>query len=76
MRRIAPMAERHCSGGPSRLEQYATQIVLGMLERMSGKDRGSCEALCFGFHVRAVKTSRAPTAIVETHDRPLSDDAS
>jgi SAM-dependent methyltransferase len=58
MRRIAPMAERYFAGGPSRLEQYATQIVLGMLERMSGKDRGSCEALCFGFHVRAVKTSR------------------
>jgi SAM-dependent methyltransferase len=56
MRRIIPMMDRYCSSEPSRLEQYATQIVLGMLERMSGKDRGSCEALCFGFHVRAIKT--------------------
>jgi ubiquinone/menaquinone biosynthesis C-methylase UbiE len=58
MRRIGPMAERYCSDRPSRLEQYATQIVLGMLERMSRKDQGSREALCFDFHVRALKTAR------------------
>jgi ubiquinone/menaquinone biosynthesis C-methylase UbiE len=58
MRRIEPMADGYCSDKPSRLEKYAIQIVLGMLERMSGKDRGSREVLCFGFHVRAVKAGR------------------
>jgi ubiquinone/menaquinone biosynthesis C-methylase UbiE len=58
MRRIGPMAERYCSDRPSRLEQFATQIVLGMLERMSRKDQGSREALCFDFHVRALKAAR------------------
>jgi SAM-dependent methyltransferase len=59
MRRIEPMAVGYCSDRPSRLERYAIQIVLGMLERMSGKDRGSREALCFDFQVRAVKTNRS-----------------
>jgi SAM-dependent methyltransferase len=55
VRRIGGMAERYCSDGPSKLEHYAMQIVLGMLERMSKNDRGSQEMLHFDFQVRAVK---------------------
>jgi SAM-dependent methyltransferase len=55
VRRIDEMAQRYCSDKPSRLERYATQIVLGMLERFSGRDRGSEEMLHFDYQVRAIK---------------------
>jgi len=55
VRRIDEMAERYCSDRPTRLERYAMQIVLGMLERLSHHDRGSQEMLHFDYQVRAVK---------------------
>jgi SAM-dependent methyltransferase len=55
VRRIDGMAERYCSEKPTRLERYAMQIVLGMLERFSRRDRGSQEMLHFDYQVRAVK---------------------
>jgi len=55
VRRIDDMAERYCSDKPTRLERYAIQIVLGMLQRMSHRDRGSQEMLHFDYQVRAVK---------------------
>jgi ubiquinone/menaquinone biosynthesis C-methylase UbiE len=59
MRRIESMAARYCTEGPTRLERYAMQIVLGMLERFSHRDRGSQEMLHFDLQVRAVKV-RSP----------------
>jgi ubiquinone/menaquinone biosynthesis C-methylase UbiE len=55
VRRIDNMAARYCSDTPTRLERYAMQIVLGMLERLSQRDRGSQEMLHFDYQVRAVK---------------------
>ena len=40
---------------PDRLERFGTQVVLGMLTRMSKRDKRSAELLNFGYHVRAVK---------------------
>jgi len=57
VRRIDHMAERYCSDKPTRLERYAMQIVLGMLERLSHRERGSQEMLHFDYQVRAIKVS-------------------
>jgi SAM-dependent methyltransferase len=59
VRRIDGMAARYCAEKPNRLERYAMQIVLGMLERFSRRDRGSQEMLHFDYQVRAVKV-RSP----------------
>jgi ubiquinone/menaquinone biosynthesis C-methylase UbiE len=55
VRRIDEMAVRYCSDKSTRIERYAMQIVLGMLERLSNRDRGSQEMLHFDYQVRAVK---------------------
>jgi hypothetical protein len=55
VRRIDEMAARCRSGKPIRLEHYAMQIILGMLERLSSRDRGSQDMLHFDYQVRAVK---------------------
>jgi SAM-dependent methyltransferase len=55
VRRIDEMAERYCASQPTRLERHAMQIVLGLLERLSHRDRGSQEMLHFDYQVRAVK---------------------
>jgi SAM-dependent methyltransferase len=55
VRRTDDMAVRYCSEKPTRLERYAMQIVLSMLERFSHRDRGSQEMLHFDYQVRAVK---------------------
>lgn len=55
IRRVADMGQRYSSGPPTKLERYAIQIVLGMLQRMSKDDRGSQEMLHFDYQVRAVK---------------------
>ena len=49
------MSRRYGPGEPTRLERYAMQIVLGMLQRMSDADRGSQEMLHFDYQVRATK---------------------
>jgi 2-polyprenyl-3-methyl-5-hydroxy-6-metoxy-1,4-benzoquinol methylase len=56
LRRVTDMAQRFAGGDkPTSLESYATQIVLGMVERMSARDTGSPEMLHFDYQVRAVK---------------------
>jgi SAM-dependent methyltransferase len=56
LRRVTDMAQRFAGGDkPTPLELHATQIVLGMVERMSGRDTGSPEMLHFDCQVRAVK---------------------
>src|ERR1700761_3715480 len=46
VRRVRDMAQRFAGGDkPTALEIYAMQIVLSMLERMSGADQGSPEML-------------------------------
>lgn len=60
LRRVTEMAQRFAGGDkPTPLELYATQIVLGMVERMSAGDTGSPEMLHFDCQVRAVKRSNA-----------------
>jgi SAM-dependent methyltransferase len=55
IRRIDEMAKRYCADQPTWLEHGAMRIVLGMLERLSSRDRGSQEMLHFDYQVRAVK---------------------
>jgi SAM-dependent methyltransferase len=56
LRRVTDMAQRFAGGDkPTPLELHATQIVLGMVERMSARDTGSPEMLHFDCQVRAVK---------------------
>ena len=56
LRRVAEMAQRFAGGDkPTTLELQAMQIVLAMVERMSGRDTGSPEMLHFDYQVRAVK---------------------
>lgn len=53
VRRIPTVAGRYAADRPGRLERMGVRKVLRMLERMSGRDRGSDELLCFGYHVLA-----------------------
>jgi len=56
LRRVPEMAQRFARGEqPTRLEIYAMQIVLAMIERMSARDCGSPEMLHFDCQIRAVK---------------------
>jgi hypothetical protein len=60
LRRVTDMAQRFAGGDrPTSLELHATQIVLGMVERMSGRDTGSPEMLHFDCQVRAVKRANS-----------------
>jgi SAM-dependent methyltransferase len=60
LRRVTDMAQRFAGGDqPTTLELHATQIVLGMVERMSGRDTGSPEMLHFDCQVRAVKRANS-----------------
>jgi SAM-dependent methyltransferase len=55
LRHVDVFAQRYAGDDCSRMERMAAQIVLGMLERMSAKDKGSRELLNFGIFVRAIK---------------------
>jgi SAM-dependent methyltransferase len=55
VRRIESVAKQYTSEQPTRMEKYAMQLVLNMLERMSAEDKQSQQLLHFGYHVRAVK---------------------
>jgi len=54
--RIPLMADKYSSKNISRLERYAINKVLKMLERFSNNNTTSDEVLCFGYHVVAVKS--------------------
>lgn len=55
IRRIQDIAKRYADDRPNIFERYAMKFILTMLERLSKKDRGSEELLCFGYHVLAKK---------------------
>lgn len=55
LRRTPSVAGQYCADDMGRLEHYAIQIVLAMLERFSARDRGSKELLHFDYQVRAIK---------------------
>jgi ubiquinone/menaquinone biosynthesis C-methylase UbiE len=55
IRRIPSVATRYAQDQTSRLEQYCIRWMLRILERFSGKDSGSSELLCFGYHALAKK---------------------
>ena len=53
--RVTFVATKYANDSPSLLEKYATKIFLKMLTRLSRRDCGSSELLCFGYHVLARK---------------------
>jgi SAM-dependent methyltransferase len=55
VRRMGEMANRYCDDEIRKSERYGVQIMLGMLERLSGMDQNSSEMLHFGYHVRATR---------------------
>lgn len=55
IRRVSSIAIKYSSQKVSRLEQYAINIILKMLERFSKADKKSDELLCFGYHIIAKK---------------------
>lgn len=55
IRRIPSVATNYAHDQPRRLERLGMKWVLKMLERYSGKDSGSSELLCFGYHTLAKK---------------------
>lgn len=55
VRRLPEVAQRY-AGRKLRLWEYgALYVLVSLLQRLSSRDRGSAELLCFGWHVRAVK---------------------
>jgi len=60
VRRIESVARQYTSAQPTRMERYAMQFMLDMLERMSAADGKSQELLSFGYHVRAIKRRATP----------------
>lgn len=54
-RRIKRMAKMYCNSKLSLLDRIFIHLNLGLLSRLSKKDKGSSELLCFGIHVFAQK---------------------
>ena len=55
LRRLPSVGQRYAGAGLRRLERLAVQVLLGALQRLSKRDAGSSELLCYGYHVRGVK---------------------
>ncbi len=55
LRRLDEVARSYASEGLAAEERYLVRALLAVLERLAGRDRGSHELLCYGFHVVAVK---------------------
>ena len=55
IRRLPWMAEHYCEYKKAVLDTLGSNLVLKTLERLSGRDKGSSELLCFGYHVVALK---------------------
>ena len=54
-RRIGDVAARYTDTLPNFIERLALRFVLRLLQRLSERDKGSEELLCFGYHVLARK---------------------
>ena len=55
LRRVPSCAQKYAGGRVSTMDRLAITGALLMLNRLSGKDRGSNELLCHGLHVLAKK---------------------
>lgn len=55
LRRLPTVAKRYSTGKLKLGGWLAIRMLLGVLDRLSGSDRGSQELLAFGLHVRAAK---------------------
>ena len=55
LRRLPSISQRYAGASLRRVEMLAIRVLLNVLERLSGDDAGSCELLCYGYHVRGVK---------------------
>lgn len=65
VRRAGEIGRRYAGALPSRWDAIGMKLVLRMLERFSGRDGGSSELLCFGWHVRAVRRPPGPVPAPE-----------
>lgn len=55
LRRLPMIAEKYAQDSLSDVEQMAAETVLGALARLSSRDQGSEQFLCFGLHILARK---------------------
>jgi len=55
LRRLPSVGERYAGTTATWLERIATDVVLGLLDRLSQHDSGSEELLAYGLHMRARK---------------------
>ncbi|MEM7476462.1 MAG: hypothetical protein AAF483_15845, partial [Planctomycetota bacterium] len=55
VRRIRPTAKSFSGSKPRLYEKFAMHVVNRMLYRLSKRDVGSSELLCYGYHVCAKK---------------------
>jgi SAM-dependent methyltransferase len=53
--RIPAVAEKYSGIRPNAVEQLAAIVLIRLLYKLSQRDSGSAELLCFGYHVRAQK---------------------
>jgi SAM-dependent methyltransferase len=56
LRRLPGVSRRYSKHGLGRIARWALWYLLRRLAQFIGDDSGSSELLCFGYHVRAVKT--------------------
>lgn len=61
LRRLRGVSARYAQDFLDENELGAVNMVLTALQRFSGKDAGSKELLCFGYHVLARRMTTAPT---------------
>lgn len=57
LRRVESVAGNYAGGKANKVEQWATKVILKMLQRFSDRDTGSKELLTFGLQVVAEKES-------------------
>jgi len=55
--RLSLMSDRYSKSSPRSIERLSIFIIKWMLFRLSTKDNGSSEVLCYGYHVTAKKCS-------------------
>jgi SAM-dependent methyltransferase len=53
--RLPVMAEKYAGTGVSRWQKFVMHVMLLWLRSLSGKDAGSSDLLCYGYHVLARK---------------------
>jgi len=56
IRRIPSVAVQYADDRPNEQEMLSIRDLLEMLQRFTLQDKGSSEFLCFGYHIKAIKT--------------------